>query len=301
MKILILGGNGFIGSYLTKKLLEEYHFIRILDKVEPENRHPEVDYFIGDWNNESLIYKSLIDIELVFHLVSTSTPSTANINIPKDIENNLISTVKFLQCMLQMRVKKIVFFSSGGTIYGKSLKLPVSESHEISPISAYGVIKASIELYLSMFKELNGLEVMILRPSNIYGERKSLHGVHGFISTALNNLKINKPIVIWGDGSAIRDYIYIDDLTNFCLLLTKQFVTGTYNIGFGVGYSLNEVIDLMFTITKRRVSIIYDNPRIFDIKEIVLDVEKIKNTFNWKPSVALENGIIKTWSKYINY
>lgn len=298
MNILILGGNGFIGTYLTSKFIKEFHSVRILDKVEPCFRIKEVDYKVGDWSSLELITESLKDIDLVFHLISTTIPATSNLDLIQDIKSNLINTVSLLKCMIEKEVKKLVFFSSGGAIYGKPIKIPVSESQILNPISSYGVIKGSIELYLKMFTELYGLKAVVLRPSNIYGNRKDQIDIHGIVSTALNKVKNSQPIVIWGNGLVIRDFIYIDDITDFCSLLIKKYVPGTYNIGNGVGHSLNEIIELIFEVTKRKVPVIYKEQRIFDVKEIVLDLEKIKTTFNWKSNISLRDGIAKIWKEY---
>lgn len=298
MNILILGGNGFIGTTLTTKLVANNHYVRVLDIIASNEPIKDVDYYIGNWADDTLINNALQNIDVVFHLITTSIPGTSNLDPLNDVQNNLINTIKFLECMIKNDVKKIVYFSSGGAIYDKSSNMPVDENKKLGPISSYGVVKSAIELYLSMYTELYNLDVVILRPSNIYGLRKSLLGVHGIVSTTINNVSNNLPITIWGDGNIVRDFIYIDDLIIFCELLLQKYIAGTYNIGGGKGYKINEVIQLVFDITKKQAPIIYKEGRACDVQKIILDTAKIQSTFNWKPTISLKAGIKNIWDMY---
>ncbi len=293
MKILLLGGNGFIGSHLLDELKAAGHAIRVFARdPDPWRAAVEgVEYRLGDFSDTPLLAETMQGIDVVVHLISTTVPGTSNLDPVADIRSNLINTVQLLQLMTVAGVRKIVFFSSGGTVYGLPHKLPIDEAHPVSPICSYGVVKAAIENYLGMFSHLHGLKTLILRPSNPFGPRQWHRRGQGVIATFLDRVLRDEPIVIWGDGSICRDYLYIDDLVRLCRLAIETEAEGVFNVGSGEGRTLNDIVSAMEFVTGKRARIEYAPARRFDVPEVVLDIAKARDTFGWKPEVDFMDGL----------
>jgi UDP-glucose 4-epimerase len=302
MNVLVLGGNGFIGSHLVDALLRKGVRVRVFDRsADCHNRmHSNIEYHIGSFNDSAQMAEALQDIDLVYHLISTSVPSTSNLDPVADIKGNLIGTVQLLQQMVQLNVKRILYLSSGGTVYGNPSVENVSEKHPLRPICSYGVIKVAIENYIHMFEQLYGIEPIVLRPSNPYGPRQGHVGVQGVIPTFLKRLIDHEPIQIWGDGSVVRDYLYIDDLISLCIKAGFSEGTGTFNAGSGIGYSLNELLSVIQKISGEKLDVKYLAGRSFDVKKITLDIENAQNEFSWKPEISIEDGIAMYWNWLVN-
>lgn len=298
MKCLILGGNGFIGSHLVDKLLLQGQKVRVFDKYEERYRKPlaGVDYHYGDFGNRGLMEKALKDIDMVFHLISTTLPKTSNDDPVFDVQSNVIETLFLLERCVIEKVKKIIFISSGGTVYGSPVSLPISEDDPTNPECSYGITKLTIEKYLALFKKLYDLDYTIVRPSNPYGSRQDPHGIQGAITVFLGKTAVNEPMEIWGDGEIVRDYIYIDDLVAG---IYKAAVLNTpfhiFNLGTGTGYSINDLVKIIRKITGRNISFEYKAGRSFDVKKIFLDNSRAAKELSWMPATSLEAGIEKTW------
>lgn len=297
MNALVLGGNGFIGSHLVDSLLDEGHFVRVYSRSPEKYRAPlpKVDYQFGKIDDAFGIAEALTGIDIVFHLVSTTVPGTSNLDPATDIKDNLLSTIVVLEQMIKAKVWRIVFLSSGGTVYGNPKYTPINEEHPLNPICSYGVVKVAIENYLFMFQQLYGLQPIILRASNPFGTRQGHTGVQGLVSTFLNAIYNNTPLKVWGDGTVVRDYMYVTDLAKLCLIAGKSKVTGIYNVGYGTGLSVNQIIQRIISVLGKTPEIEYFHKRDFDVKEIVLDISKCKETFDWTPDVSIEAGISKCW------
>lgn len=299
--MLIIGGNGFIGSHLANELARLKVFIRIYDRATHKNPIDtrNVEYRLGDISDSSSLMEALHGIDVVYHLVSTSLPSTSNIDPIGDIQNNLVSTIKLLDTMVQLKVMRIIFLSSGGTVYGNPSTSIVSETEVLKPICSYGIVKAAIENYLSLYQQSHGLIPTVLRPSNPFGPWQSHIGVHGLIATTFNRIVNKEPIAVWGDGSHIRDYLYISDLVDLCVKAGLSNKTGVFNAGYGEGYSINDIIKKIESITGIPANIKYLDGRPFDVKKNVLNVALAKKTFNWAPKVSIDAGLKKYW-EWIN-
>lgn len=297
MKILVLGGSGFIGSYLVEQLVSDGHSVRVFDRCLEKFHTPlaEVDYQIAQFGNALVRAKALEGIDTVYHLISTTVPSTSILNPIADIEDNLIPTIGFFEQMVKAGVKRIIYMSSGGAVYGNPEKVPISESHPLHPICPYGVTKIAVENYLLMYQKLYGLLPIILRPSNAYGPRQGHLGVQGVIATFLYNIIRDKPLEVWGNGSVIRDYLYVEDLVKLCIVAGNSNHTGIFNVGSGRGYSISSVIKIISDIVGKKIKVIYHSGRQFDVRNTELDITKVKKTFNWSAKVSLKDGIKKHW------
>ena len=175
--ILVLGGNGFIGSHLVDRLIADGHFVRVFDKYPERYRAPlpEVEYHLGDFGNRGLLLDALRDIDVVYHLISTSLPKTSNDDPAFDVQSNVIETLFLLEQCLAKSVLKFVFVSSGGTVYGRPDRLPIVEESPTNPECSYGITKLTIEKYLNLYHHLHGLDYVVVRPSNPYGSNDFLY------------------------------------------------------------------------------------------------------------------------------
>jgi UDP-glucose 4-epimerase len=297
MKVLVLGGNGFIGSHVVDALLTAGHQVRVFDRAEDKyrGRISTVEYVLGTFDDALLLTEALTDIDVVFHGISTTVPSTSNADPIADIQSNLVSTVRLFKAMLDKGVERIVFLSSGGTVYGQVKVDLISEEHPLHPVCSYGIVKVAIENYLFMYQELHGIKPIVLRGSNPYGERQGHLGVQGVIGTFLNKIAKNERIEIWGDGTIVRDFIYVGDLAQACLKAIICNDIGVFNIGGGIGHSINEVFECAKLVSTSSIVPVYKPARGFDVQRVVLDIAQAKAIFKWHPKTSLFQGMAETW------
>lgn len=298
MRALVLGGNGFVGSHLIDRLLAEGHFVRVFDKYEEHYRNPldSVDYMLGDFGNRGLIAEALTGVDTVFHLISTTLPKTSNDDPAFDVMSNVVETLFLLEQCVQKRIRKIVFISSGGTVYGAPTTLPISEDSPTEPLCSYGITKLTIEKYLSLYQHLYGLDYVILRPSNPYGERQNPHGTQGAVSVFLAKVARGEAVEIWGDGEVVRDFIYIADLVDGIYhAAANTSINRIFNLGSGVGHSLNGIIAIIEKITGSRIKVIYKSKRFFDVPTIYLDISRAREELLWRPKTQLVEGMTRTF------
>lgn len=299
MNILVLGGTGFIGSHLVDFLVAGGHEVRVFARSGEHFRAPipGVDYRQAAFSDIPALAEAISGVDLVYHLVSTTVPATANRDPIFDIESNLVTTVRFLDLAAASGVKKLVYLSSGGTVYGVPETLPIPENHALAPICSYGIIKVAIEGYLRRFARSHGLKSVVIRPANPYGPRQGHFGVQGVVGTFLSRVKRGEALEVWGDGTTVRDYLYVKDLARFCHDAGMSERTGTYNCGSGSGCSINRLIGIIREISGRNVAVNYHPARGFDLPEVVLDIGKSAADFGWNPQTALEEGIRLTWEE----
>ncbi|MDV7142069.1 NAD-dependent epimerase/dehydratase family protein [Tropicimonas sp. TH_r6] len=297
MKILILGGSGFIGSHVVDRLLATGHDVRVFDRSRERFRPTPagVEFVAGELSDSASLIEALAGIDMVFHMVSTTVPGTANMDPIADIRDNLIGSVRMLELMRAQAVTRLLYLSSGGTVYGIPGRNPVPETHPIAPISSYGIVKAAVENYIRMEIDLHGLRAVVLRPSNPYGPRQGHGGVQGVIGTYMHQLAHGETLNLWGDGSVVRDFIHVHDLARLCVTSAEQDITGTFNAGAGEGHSLREIIDGIATVSGRPVEPVIRPGRAIDIPRIVLDTSAARDAFGWQPAVAFKDGLRDTW------
>lgn len=293
MKALVVGGNGFIGSRLITRMLAADDQVAVLDTgaARSDFDWSRVDYRQGSLTDVALLDSALEGVDVVYHCASSTVPSSSNLNPVGDIEQNLVGAVHLLEAMRHRGKRRIVYLSSGGTVYGNPSVVPVSEDHPLNPISSYGVVKVAIEKYLLMYEALHGIEPVIVRPSNPYGPGQRPTGVQGLIASFLGKVLSGEPLTVWGDGEVVRDYLYIDDLVEFLWLAGTRPVPGTYNVGSGEGQSVNQIIDAISRSIGRTPDIVRMENRSFDVRRIVLDISRARAVFAWAPSVGLDEGI----------
>lgn len=300
MNCLVLGGNGFIGSHLVDLLLREGHGVRIYDRADDRfrGRLAQAEYVYGELGNQGLIRAALTDVDVVFHLISTTVPSSSNADPAFDVQSNVVDTIRVLEECVSANIRRLVFTSSGGTIYGIPQTIPIPESHPLNPICSYGVTKLAIEKYLGLFGYLYGLESVILRPSNAYGEWQNPFGQQGAVGVFLGKVSRQEPIVVWGDGSVTRDFIYVGDLVNAIYRAATVDVheERVFNVGSGSGVSVNEILDALSDVVGWELDVRYTKARGFDVNVNVLDIFLAQKYLGWAPATDLIDGLSRTWA-----
>lgn len=298
MNVLVLGGSGFIGSHLVDRLLKSGHRVSVFDRQYELYRPPlpQVDYHIGDFGNRAMLAHALKNTEMVFHLVSTTVPKTSNEDPAFDVMSNVVETIYLLEQCTRERVKKIVFVSTGGAIYGTPAIVPVPEDSPTNPESSYGITKLTIEKYLALFHRLHGLDYVIVRPSNPYGPRQNPMGDQGVVAVFLGRIARGQAVEIWGDGEAVKDYIYIDDLVEG--IYRAAFARSSsriFNLGSGTGRSVKDLVQTMTAVVKKPFTVVYSSRGDFDVSKIILDISRARAELGWEPVTLIDAGIASTW------
>ena len=296
-RVLLIGGNGFIGSHLVDQLLYKGYRVRVLDRSHELFRRPidNVEYKIGSFADHTILREAIEDCEILVHLAHSTVPVSSLIHPEQEVLDSVSSFVNMFDCFKRGQIKKVVYFSSGGAVYGNPVSLPVDEESKLEPISPYGVAKLMMEKYLNMFSYLYGLQYIIIRPSNPYGPRQNYKGQQGVIPIFLNKILNNEEIRVWGDGGSIKDYLYIGDLTKAVVgLMEKGYDNTTYNVSSSIGTNLNDLLKSLSAACGRIPQIIYEAERSYDVKHVVLSHAKIQQRTGWQPSINMEEGISKT-------
>lgn len=298
MRILVLGGSGFLGSHIVDKFLSEKHDVTVYD-LYPERfrRSPRgIKFFTGDFGNVGALSELIATgFDSVIHCVSTTTPKSSNESPEFDIQSNVIGTLNLLDICVRHGIGKLVFLSSGGTIYGNIGEAElVDESHPVRPMCSYGVSKLAIEHYLDVYKHLRGLDYVALRLSNPYGERQSPLRALGALTVFLHRILKRQEVEIWGDGSVTRDFIYVGDVADAVYLATVNPISGIYNVGTGTGLSLRDILAHISSAVDLQPSVAWLPSRPFDVPRIVLDTTKLKKATRWNCKTSLQDGIAAT-------
>jgi UDP-glucose 4-epimerase len=296
-KVLLVGGSGFVGSHVVDKLLDRGHSVRVFDRQPERFRSPlrEVEYHFGDFADRMALVEALAGVEVVFHLLSTTLPGTGDLDPKVDVQDNLVGTLNLLESMDRLGIRRILFLSSGGTVYGVPDILPIPESHPLRPLNSYGIVKVSIELYLDMYRRLREFSPIVIRASNPFGPRQAHSGVQGIISTFFWRILAGEPVEIWGDGSVVRDYFAVSDLAEFCALAGTGKTEGVYNAGSGHGTSISEIVEAIRAVTQVRFDTVYKPGRPIDVPRSVLDCSRAKSDFGWESKTQFVPQLQTTW------
>lgn len=300
--LLVLGANGFIGSNLVAYLLQQGHKIRAFDRFIQDHHARANDEFYqyvqGDFLNRDDLERAMQGCQVVYHLVSMTTPAESNQNPLFDVEHNVAGTVNFLNACVSSGIRKVVFISSGGTVYGVSNQESITEEHPTDPICAYGIGKLAIEKYLSLYRHIHGLDYTILRVANPYGNQV-FNQKQGIIPAFIQCLEQEKPFEIWGDGTVIRDYIHIDDVVKALSLVQKSSLEhSVFNIGSGVGHSINDIIALFESILAKEIPVNFVDARAADVPVNILDIKRADAYLGWQASISLRQGLERLLQTY---
>lgn len=296
---LIIGGGGYIGMHLIPGLLASGRRVTILGRSKvPHNSLPgHVEYCSGDFGSRELIGNLLDEHQEVIHMAYATVPNTSFDNPLADLLQNLPPTVQLFSEAADRGVK-LVLVSSGGTVYGEAVELPIRETHPTKPISPYGVTKLTLENYAYLYAATHGLKFVCVRPSNAYGAGQRPFVGQGFVSTAMASIMNAQPVKIFGERGTIRDYIYVSDLASGIVsALERGGLSETYNIGSGVGRSNMDVVEAMSPLMNEiscKTCVEHLPVRVFDVHANVLDPTKLNQHTGWKPQIGFQDGLLRT-------
>ena len=302
MNVIILGAAGFIGTNLTKHLLADTNnrltlvdgnisYFSNLTETEKNKVLLVESNFTEDTDFESLVKGQ----DVVYHLVSTTVPSTSNQHISQEIVANVVVTARLLDACVKLAVKKVIFISSGGTVYGKDVKSPISEESVTSPISSYGLQKLSIEKLLYLYQYMYGLDYRVIRLANPYGPYQRPNGVLGAVTTFTYKALNDEPIRVYGDGTVIRDFIYIDDAVRAIKNISNSNKgPRVFNVGSGSGTSIKTVLETVADSLGKKLQIDFLPGRKVDVPVNYLNINRYEDNFGSLVAVPLSLGIVKT-------
>ena len=301
MKIIILGAAGFIGTNLAFHFLKTNNEITLVDEKEEYFSNipvaENVKKFCVKFDAENVNFDELLKgQDLVYHLISTNNPTTSNRNIGKDLTDNIEISIKLLEACVKNQVKRVIFISSGGTVYGPDAICPIKEEDVTNPINTYGIQKLTIEKLLYLYEYMHDLDYRVVRLSNPYGPYQRPNGKLGVITTFIYKALNNETIFVYGDGSVIRDYIYIGDaIKGIVMIADDESEHKIYNLGSGVGTSVNDIIKIIERLTGKKLDVKYIAKRSVDVPVNVLDVGRF-NSLREEDilNVSLEDGIKET-------
>jgi UDP-glucose 4-epimerase len=315
MKIIVTGGAGFIGSHIVDAYIKEGHIVYALDNLSSGDKNylpPDARFIEMDVRDAKKIQELFLKekFDLVNHHAAQMDVRLAVEDPVFDADVNIKGTLNLLQASIASGVKKIIFISSGGAVYGEiaDKDLPAKETHPINPISPYGVSKHVMEHYLYLYHQIYGLNYTVLRYGNVYGERQGKTGEAGVLSIFIRRMLNNKPVAIYGSGEQLRDYVYVGDIVRANLLVSNfnppvkhitHFVDQVYNIGTGKGSSVNDLYAILKKLLKSDLVPNYEPARKGEIFKTYVDYSKALKGLKWKPQVSLAEGIEKTveWFK----
>jgi len=304
MRVLLVGGAGFIGDAVARKLRDSVDCsLCVLDTAErlgvfkrsfentetAELRFPDV----------SQIRSYLDGADVIVHLACTTHPATSMASMVFDAETNIVSSLRLFDAAAEAGVRRIIFASSGGTVYGSPTYLPTAEHAPTAPLCAYGASKLAIENYLSLYPDIQGIS---LRVGNPFGPWQFRGSTIGVIANFLNAVHAGRQVDVWGDGSIVRDYLYISDVADAYTqaIDQKNITSGAYNVGSGIGRSITDIIQTINIVTGRKLAVNYLASRKFDVPKIVLDSSKLYKCTGWRVSTTLEAGITSMWHKLLD-
>jgi UDP-glucose 4-epimerase len=302
MRVLLIGGAGFIGSHVTDAFIENGIRPQVLDRNHERFRQPldGVTYFRAEFGNRGQIEEVISrGIDVVIHLASNTLPKSSNDAPMLDVQMNLVESIALFEMCVKHKVKKVIFASSGGTVYGIPQTLPISEDHPNAPICSYGIVKLAIENYLNYFYHNYGLSYCALRISNPYGIRQNPFSMQGAVAVFTSQMLRNEPITIWGDGSILRDYVGVRDVARLCVLAAQSDAVGVFNVGSGFGVTLNQLIETIASSLDIEPNVKFEPSRPFDVPAVVLDCARAHKAFDWSPEVSLAEGVAEyaSWAK----
>lgn len=291
-RVLVLGGGGFVGTHLCNRLVLAGYNVRAFGRKKPTSLHNDIEFLSGDFADINQVRHALVGQDYVYHLIHGTSPPKVNSDITGDIIRTINPTLSLLSQCAEHEIKKVIFISSGGTVYGNNGMIASRESDPTLPMSAYGAHKLLIENYLRVFSSTKQLDYMIFRLSNPYGPLQSVNKGVGLIAAVIDAIRNDRTVDIFGDGETQRDYIYIEDAVRAMVsAISYQGTHKIINIGSGEGKSINEIISLIEQAMGVKAKKNTLPGRSFDVRKSVLDISLIRNELDWHPYVDLSDGI----------
>lgn len=301
MRITVTGGAGFIGSHLVDRLIEDDHTVQVIDNLYTGNKefvHSKAQFVELDIRDPKL-YSVLEEFrpDYIFHEAAQTEVSASMSDPMLDCDINLMGLINLLNAAVKLDVKKFLMPSSAA-VYGNLDTLPLNEEMIGNPSSFYGLTKLTTEHYLRIYHEAFGLPYICYRYSNVFGPRQGNGGEGGVISIFAKSIVQGSPIIIYGDGKQTRDFIYVDDVVEANILGIQHQVTGIYNVSTGISSSVNLLVDEFRNISGKDIEVVYDKPRLGDIRDSVLATDKSEKELLFTAKYNLQDGLIKTYEYF---
>jgi UDP-glucose 4-epimerase len=301
MKILVTGGCGFIGSHIVDAYLDMGHKVAVIDNLSTgdiKNLNSRAKFFKEDICNKNI--KKIFEQEK-FDIINHHA---AQINVRTSVDDpifdanvNIMGSLNLLDLAMKYSIKKFIFASSGGAVYGEPDRFPITEDFSINPTSPYGLSKATIERYVLIFSKLKNFDYVIFRYSNVYGPRQISKSEAGVISIFIEQILNSRKCIVFGDGNQTRDYVYVNDVVN-ANIEALECKSAILNIGTGIETSVNDLINILSDITKKNVDHEHDAPRSGDVFRNIVDAARAATTIHWMPKTTLKQGVKKTFDYF---
>lgn len=294
---LVLGAGGFIGSHLCRALTGAGARVHGFGRRPAfTDSLPPMRFTAGEFTDRAALALAVDGAEIVFHLLGGTNPEVSNKDPIADLQINTVASVQLLELCRAAGVRKIVFVSSGGTVYGVPTAIPIPEDAATNPISAYGINKLMVEKYLQLYASLGGSQAVTLRVANPYGPFQSPFRRQGLVAALIETVLAGRPVEIWGDGQVVRDYLYVGDLAE--AMLAAGLYEGpepVLNVGSGVGRSVMDVVESVCTVLGRQPpAVIHKSGRGADVPANVLDITRVQQALGWTPRTTWMDGLDQT-------
>ena len=311
MKILVSGGAGFIGSHIVDGYIQAGHQVVVVDDLssgKKDHLNPGAIFVQTDITDRPAVDKIFNEhspFDLVNHHAAQKSVTHSVAEPLKDAHINIIGGLNLLEAMRQHKVKKIIFASTGGALYGDGIPVPTPEDTPIAPASPYGIAKYALENYLRFYEKTIGIKAAILRYANVYGPRQDPHGEAGVIAIFCQKILADEPLVIFGDGEQTRDFIYVEDIVSANLAASLPNITGIWNIGAGREISINKLAQLLITHNQTNClqpptiyPIAREAARLGELRRSALDATKAQKELSWQSKTGLADGLKKTMDDF---
>ncbi len=299
MRILVTGGAGFIGSHVADRFVELGHEVAVLDDLSSGFREfvpVRASFWECDVRDAAQLERCFVEFrpEMVDHHAAQIDVRQSVQSPQLDAEINVVGSLTLLQSCVRHQVRKVIYASTGGAIYGEGRQLPATEDHPVNPESPYGVSKHTVEHYLYLWKLLYGLSYVALRYPNVYGPRQNPHGEAGVNAIFIGRMLEGKPPVIFGDGEAVRDYLYVGDAVAGNVLALDHGDGEILNLGTGVGTSVNDIARELSDLLDFHQPATHEAARPGEVQRIYLDASRAKRVLGWEPRVDFREGLRRT-------
>lgn len=292
---LIVGGGGFIGSAVCARLAGVGWEVHAIVRSQLARPIDGVRYHVGDIGETAFTEPLLRACRTVIHTASGTTPGSSSRSPVAELEQNLEPTLRFLEIARESAPERVLFVSSGGTLYVDAMQ-PSAEDALPCACSYYGAGKIALEAFFQTFARDTGSSLVTLRPSNVYGPGQTLRRGFGFVRAAFEKVLHREAIEIWGDGGAVRDFLYIDDLVDAVVaVVANDSVDGVLNVGSGKVHRLTEVVELVRRVTGCPLDVVFRPGRKSDVHSAQMDTRRVRDLLGWRPTVELEAGLVRTW------
>ena len=305
MRILVTGGAGFIGSNVVDRFVELGHEVAVFDDLSSGFRefvHPNARFFEGDVADPRQVDACLAEFrpEIVDHHAAQIDVRKSVTDPRHDATVNILGAIGLLEACTRHGVRKFVYASTGGALYGEGRQLPATEEHPVNPEAPYGASKHTVEHYLYIWKLLHGLDYTVLRYPNVYGPRQNPHGEAGVNAIFIGLMLEGRRPRIFGTGEQVRDYLYVSDVVAANEIALARGSGETVNLGTGVGTSVLDIVRELNRILGTRIEPIFEAPRPGEIQRIYLDATRAKQVLGWAPKVSFADGLARTveWSRH---